>query len=208
MMFKRLFGGGDDAPPPSVEFPWQAGPGSFFKTGFIAPDGLASSELQVTGVHALDLGAHVRRVLTIESLDLGKLQLWHGERDKIAIARLIDRRDVERLFDVDQFALLFDHDEPPNLVLERRKERKGFVGWTDAVYRQEGAQEAYIQDVDPDETEVGDALGKGVRAVDHYRLVGDDREHALEAIVHDGGRTDVALIALLAVTVVEEIWTA
>ena len=39
------------------------------------------------------------------------------------------------------------------------------------------------------------------------RLVDDQRGHALEAYVHDGGRTDVALVALLSASVVEEVWS-
>ena len=208
-MFARLFGRRDrDAPAPAADHACDLGPGGFAKLGFVAPEGLARAELQVTGIHALDLGGAVRRVLEVESVTLRRLEMWRGERGTIAIARPIDRPDVERLFDLESFARLFDPDEPPSLTLERIGEPPGFEGWSAATYRQEAAQEAYRHDTDPAATRIGETLDGDVRAFDFYRLVSDRRGHALEACVHDGGRTDVALVALLSESVVEEIWSA
>ena len=208
-MFGRLFGGrGRDAPSPAVGHACDLGPGGFVKLGFVAPEELARAELQVTGVHALDLGGAVRRVLAVESTTLRRLEMWRGERGTIAIARPVDRPDVERLFDLESFARLFDPDEPPNLTLERIGEPPGFEGWTAATYRQEAAREAYRHDTDPATTGIGATLDDDVRVFDFYRLVSDRRGHALEAYVHDGGRTDVALVALLPESIVEEIWSA
>lgn len=208
-MFGGLFGGrGKDAPAPAASHACDLGPGGFIKLGFVAPEGLARAELQVSGIHALDLGGTVRRVMAVESMTLRRLEMWRGERGTIAIARLIDRPDVERLFDLQSFARLFDPDEPPNLTLERIGEPAGFEGWTAATYRQEAAREAYLHDTDPATTSIGTTLDDDVRMFDFYRLVSDRRGHALEAYVHDGGRTDVALVALLPESIVEEIWSA
>ncbi len=208
MMFGRLFGGrGKDAPAPAASHACDLGPGGFLKLGFVAPEGLAQADLQVTGVHAVDLGSAVRRVLAVEAMTLGRLEMWRGERGTIALARPVARPDVERLFDLDAFARLFDPDEPANLVLERIAEPAGFEGWTAPTYRQEAAQEAYLHDADPAAAAIGATLEDDVRTFDFYRLVSDRRGHALEACVHDGGRTDVALVALLPETVVEEVWS-
>lgn len=208
-MLGRLFGGrGKDAPAPAVGHACDLGPGGFVKLGFVAPEGLARAELQVAGIHALDLGGTVRRVLAVEATTLRRLEMWRGERGTIAIARQIDRPDVESLFDLESFARLFDPDEPPNLTLDRIGEPPGFEGWTAATYRQEAAREAYRHDADPATASIGATLDDDVRGFDFYRLVSDRRSHALEAHVHDGGRTDVALVALLPETVVEEIWSA
>lgn len=207
-MLGRLFGGrGREAPAPAVSHACDLNPGGFVKIGFVAPEELARAELQVTGIHALDLDGAVRRVLTVESTTLRRLEMWRGERGTIAIARPVDRPDVERLFDIESFARLFDPDGPANLTLERIGEPPSFAGWTAPAYRQEAAREAYRHDADPAATNIGATLGDDVRAFDFYRLVSDRRGHALEAYVHDGGRTDVALVALLPETVVEEIWS-
>ena len=209
MMFGGLFGGrgkGGDAPAPAASHACDLNPGGFLKLGFVAPEGLARADLQVAAVHAVDLGGAVRRVLAVEAVGLGRLEMWRDERGAIALARPLDRPDVARLFDLDSFARLFDPDEPANLVIERIAEPAGFDGWTAPRYRQEAAREAYRHDADPARTAIGAALDKDVRAFDFYRLVSDRRGHALEARVHDGGRTDVALVALLPETVVEEIW--
>lgn len=208
MMFGRLFGGrGKDKPAPAVEHPCDLAQGGFLKLGFVAPEGLVQAELQVTGIHAIDLGSAVRRVLTVEAIGLGKLEMWRGERGTIALARPLDRPDVERLFDIDEFSRLFDPDEPANVVLERLAEPAGLEGWTAQVYRQEAAQEAYRHDADPAVTAIGASLDDEARPFDFIRLVGDQRGHALEAYVHDGGRTDVVLVALLSETAVEEVWS-
>lgn len=208
-MFSRLFGGRDrEAPAPAVSHACDLGPGGFVKLGLVAPEGLAGAELQVTGIHALDPGGAIRRVLAVESMTLGGLEMWRGERGTIAIARQVDRPVVENLFDLDSFARLFDPDEPANVALKRIGEPPGFEGWTAPTYRQEAAREAYRHDADPATSPIGDALDDDVRVFDFYRLVSDRRGHALEAHVHDGGRTDVALVALLPETIVEEIWSA
>ena len=203
-MFGRLFGRREEpehAAPPAAHA-WDLRPGSFLRLGFVAPEGLARAELEVRGVHALDFSGNVRRVLTVEALALGRLLLWRGERGAVAMGRPVDRPDVERLFDLGEFARLFDLEGAGNLVLDRLAEPADFAGWTAPVYRQEAAQEAFRREADP---LAGDS-GAG-QPFDFYRLVDDRRRHALEAYVHDGGRTDVVVAALLDESVVEEIWS-
>lgn len=207
-MFGKLFGGrGKDKPAPAVEHPCDLAPGGFLKLGFVAPEGLVQAELQVTGVHAIDLGSAVRRVLTVEALGLGKLQMWRGERGTIAFSRPVDRPDVEKLFDIGEFSRLFDLDEPANVVLDRLAEPAGFEGWTARAYRQEAAQEAYRHDADPTVTTIGADLDDEAHPFDFIRLVDDQRGHAIEAYVQDGGRTDVSVVALLSENAVEEVWS-
>lgn len=207
MMLGRLFGRRDDAAPaPPPAHPCGLAAGGFLKLGLAAPEGLAGAELQVVGVHALDFGHEVRRVLAVEAAGSDRFEMWRGEAGRIAFARLADRPDVARLFDLDRFARLFDPEEPANLALSRRAEPPGFGGWTAPVYRQEAAREAWRHDSDPDAAAVGRELDDGARGFDFYLLVGDRRRRAVEARVHDGGRTEVALVAMLPGSAVEEIW--
>ncbi len=210
-MFRRLFGGRSDdkAPAREVSQAWDLRPGDFLKMGYAAPEGLSDAELQVKKVHALALGGagRVRRVLTLDGGG-GKFMLWRGEGDKLALARDLGRKQVERLFDIDEFARLFDHDETPNLVLERQSEAAGLDGWTTSLYRQEAAQEAYIQDHDPADVTFDGTVTDDAQAIDFYRLVGDERRFALEALVFDGGRTDVIAVALVGHSAVAELWPA
>lgn len=210
-MFRRLFGGGSKDPPPrQPDHAWELGPGDFVKFGFTAPDGLKAVEAQVTGVAALDLGGagRVRRVLTLDVPGGGTVTLWRGGDGRIALGREVLREMVEELFDLAIFSQLFDPDVPPQIVLERKAEPDGFERWTGALYRQEAAQQAYRHDDDPDtalilETRTSDAV-----ELDFYRLVSDDRRHAVEVQVYDGGRTDVTLVAELPESTVEEMWSA
>jgi hypothetical protein len=210
-MFRRLFGGRseDKTPAREVSDAWDLRPGDFLKMGYAAPEGMSDAELQVTKVHALDLGGagRVRRVLTLDGGG-AEFMLWRGEDGKLALARELRRNQVEQLFDIDEFARLFDHEETPNLVLQRTSVPGGLDGWTTALYRQEAAQEAYIQDQDPATTEFDDTVTDDARTIDFYRLVGDERRFALEGQVFDGGRTDVIAIAFVGNSAIAELWPA
>ena len=188
---------------------WELRPGDFLKLALIAPEGLSGAELQVTAVHAVDFGGagKVRRVLTLDGPD-GPVTLWREGHDKLAIGREVLRADVERLFDIDVFATLFDSDGPGVLTLERRGEPPGLEGWTTPVYRQEGGSVAYLHHQDPDQSKIDATLTDDAEGFDHYRLVGDRRRHALEIAVFDGGRTDVTVIVIAPESLVEELWTA
>ena len=201
-MLRRLFGRKEEPPPRRAAHAWELRSGDFVKFGFVAPHGLSQAELQVVSVHALDLGGpgKIRRV---QGLGGGRA-LWRDERGALAVALEIQRPTVERLFDLDEFARLFDSDEPPNLTLNRRRELPELEGWTAPIYRQEAALQAYRHEGDPGSaTEL-----RGGEEFDHYRLVGDRRRFAVEVAVFDGGRTDVALVALASESIVEEIWAA
>ncbi len=201
-MLRRLFGRKEEPPPRQAAHAWDLRSGDFVKFGFVAPHGLSQAELQVASVHALDLGGagKIRRVLGFD----GGRELWRDERDTLAVALRIQRPTVKRLFDLDKFARLFDPDEPPNLTLKRRRELPELEGWTAPVYRQEAAHQGYRHEGDP-----GSATDlPGGEGFDHYRLVGDRRRFAVEVAVFDGGRTDVALVALASESIVEEIWAA
>lgn len=209
-MFRKLFGGGGDDPPPPAEHPWELGPGDFLKLGFTAPEGLSAQELQIASVHALDLGGPqlVRRVLVADNAAGDRFMLWRADGGQVAFAREVLRPVVEKIFDIDEFARLFDPDEPSNLSLSRKAEPPEFAGWTTPVYRQEGEQEAYRHMADPDETKIGTELTDDAEVFDFYRLVGDRRQFALEAHVFDGGRTDVWVVTHLDESMVEEMWQA
>ena len=211
-MLRRLFGGRSKAesPPRQATHAWELQVGDFVKFGFVAPHGLSQAELQVAAVHALDLGGpqKIRRVITLDGGAEGRYSLWQDERSALAVAHEINRPVVERLFDVDEFARLFDPDQSPNLTLHRRQELPELEGWTTSVYRQEAAEQAYRHARDPALTTIDDQLGADAEGFDHFRLVGDRRRFAVEVAVLDGGRTDVTLIAIGSESIVEEMWSA
>lgn len=210
-MFGKLFGrGGNDTPPPAAEYPWDLKPGDFMKLGFTAPEGLSAEELQVSSVHALDLGGPqmIRRVLTAETGDGAQFLVWKSDDGQVAFAREILRPVVEKTFDIEEIGAMFDQDGSSLPTLNRQAEPSDLEGWTTALYRQEAAIEAYRHDTDPKETKIGTDLDDDAQPFDFYRLVGDKRQFAFEAMVSEGGRTDIYLITYLSTSVVEEMWQA
>ena len=210
-MFRKLFGaGGGETPPPAPEYPWELKSGDFLKLRVTAPEGLSAEELQVVSVHALDLGGpHMdRRVLTAETGDGAQYLLWKSDDGQVAFAREILRPVVEQVFDVEEIGALFEQDGSSLPILNRRAEPLELAGWTTALYRQEVAIEAYRHNHDPKKTEIGSDLTDDAQSFDFYRLVGDKRQFALEAMVLDGGRTNIYLISYLSTSTVEEMWQA
>ena len=61
---------------------------------------------------------------------------------------------------------------------------------------------------DPATATLDEHVTSDAEGVDHYRLVSDDRRHAVEIQVFDSGRTDVLAVALLTPGSVEELWPA
>ena len=150
----------------------------------------------------------VRRVLTAETGDGARFLLWKSDDGQVAFAREILRLVVEQVFDVEEIGALFEQDGSSLPTLNRRAEPPELAGWTTTLYRQEVAIEAYRHDHDPKKTEIGSDLTDDARPLDFYRLVGDKRQFALEAMVLDGGRTDIYLISYLSTSTVEEMWQA
>jgi len=98
-------------------------------------------------------------------------------------------------------------DDPDNTdhrltLMNTIDEVEGFVGQS---YFQERTNEAYRSTRDCRETTLSD---DDWAAFDYKLMVSDDRQHAIRIEVFDGGRTDVFLIAYLALNKVEEYWPA
>lgn len=171
---------------------WDCEPGDFVRIALTGPGGLENENLEAERVLRLNEGnGQVRRIVEFTTAKGLTVRIWRGEGDRVALAREAVRAQVEELFRRKRFAMLFQADEPPTVVLERKREPEELAGWTSEIYRQEGAWNAGYEDG----TEI-----------DRYRLVSDERSHAVEVEVFDGGRTQIWLIALRAERVVEELW--
>ncbi len=204
-MLRRFFGKGRDERPrrSPAEHAWEIGVGGFMKFGLLAPpEGLAEADVVVKAVHALHLDeGHIRRVLEAEVVGLGPLAIWKGDGGRLAVARPALVTVMEQAFGRKKLRKLVEGD---GFSLAAKRTPPGFGGWLSGkTYRQEAAREAYRHECDPEETEIGSGL-EGATAFDFYRLVSDERSHAVEIQVHDGGRTEARLVALLEERHVEE----
>jgi hypothetical protein len=111
---------------------------------------------------------------------------------------------VEALFDLDDFALLFD-DESHNII-PRKTEPQELSAWTSESYMQEiFSEHGYFHK--------GDYRGKTVPlsesegdSFDYYLAIDNSRQYVIEAEVYDGGETDVLITIRRPITDIEEMW--
>ncbi len=211
-LFKSLLGGGDKSPPArTVESPKDLQPGDMLKMEFSEQTLISGQTLKVSEQVFYDISAveNCKTVSTLEGADqrvLLSVSTVNPDRPlELAISVLPEK--VFDLFGHDQFVAIFDEPDNTDHRIQRRtnvelNELQGFVGDS---YFQERTNEAYRSKKDCRSETLTDADWDGF---DYKLLVTDDRCHAVRIEIYDGGRTDVYLIAYLALNKVEEYWLA
>ncbi len=211
-LFKSLLGGGDKSPPArTVESPKDLQPGDMLKMEFSEQTLISGQTLKVSEQVFYDISAveNCKTVSILEGADqrvLLSVSTVNPDRPlELAISVLPEK--VFELFGHDQFVAIFDEPDNTDHRLQRRTnvelgELQGFVGDS---YFQERTNEAYRSKKDCRSETLTDADWGGF---DYKLLVTDDRCHAVRIEVYDGGRTDVYLMAYLALNKVEEYWLA
>jgi hypothetical protein len=114
---------------------------------------------------------------------------------------------VKELFDLEEFARIFNPEVETPVTLERIKEPESLADWTGGVYYQELGHQAYISNEDYRHryltTDTADW-----EMLDYALLVSEDRRFAVQTEVYDGGRTEVSLLVYLPLDKIEEMWAA
>lgn len=211
-LFRSILGGGDKSPPArTVKSPKDLQPGDMLKMEFCEQTLMSGQTLKVSEQVFYDISAveNCKMVSILEGADqrvLLSVSTVNPDRPlELAIPVLPEK--VFDLFGHDQFVALFDEPDNTDHRIQRRSnvelnELHGFVGGS---YFQERTNEAYRSKKDcRSET----LTGTDWDGFDYKLLVTDDRCHAVRIEVFDGGRTDVYLIAYLALNKVEEYWLA
>lgn len=207
-----MFGGGDKSPPSRpVESPKDLKVGDMLKMEFAEQTLISGQTLKVSEQLFYDISAveNCKTVSIMEGVDqrvLLSTSTVNPERPlEVAMAVLPER--IFEIFNRDQFVAIFE--EPDNTDHRIRQktnvelnELQGFVGGS---YFQERTNEAYRSKKD---CRGKTLLDSDWDAFDYKLMVTDDRHHAVRIEVFDGGRTDVYLIAYLALNKVEEYWPA
>ncbi|MEW5011511.1 MAG: hypothetical protein AB1Y22_08110, partial [Cycloclasticus sp.] len=125
---------------------------------------------------------------------------------EVAVAILPEK--VFELFKRQQFVAIFDEPDNTNHRLQRKTkvaELNDLEGFIASSYFQERTNEAYRSQKDGRNNTLDESDWLGF---DYKLMVSDDRQHAIRIEIYDGGRTDVYLIAYLALSKVEEYFPA
>jgi len=214
-LFKSLFGGGDKSPPTAaIESPKDLHVGDMLKMEFaeqalISAQTLKVSEQLFYDVSSVEKSKVVSIMSGVEPRVLLSTSSVNPDRPlEVAVAILPDK--VFELFKRQQFVAIFDEPDNTNHRLQRKakvkvnelNELEGFVA---SSYYQERTNEAYRSQKDCRNKTLDESDWLGF---DYKLMVSDDRQHAIRIEIYDGGRTDVYLIAYLALSKIEEYFPA
>lgn len=211
--FRSMLGGGDSLPPAGpIESPDGLKTGDMVKMEFAEQLLISSQTLKVTEQLFYDLSA-------VESCKTVSIMQGADQRVLISTSTVNPDRPLEvaisvlpekvfRIFKRKKFTAIFEQPDNTDHRISRKidadtdNELQGFVGDS---YFQERTNEAYRSKKDCRKNTLA---GSDWTGFDYKLMVSDDRRHAVRIEVFDGGRTDVYLIAYLALNKIEEYWPA
>ncbi len=204
---KSMFGGGDEPPPRSIESPKDLKTGDILKMEFSSQSLISGQTLKVLSQTFYDVSA-VEKCKIVSSMEGADKRIYLSEssvnpEQPLEVAISVLPETIFKLFKEDKFVAIFD--EPDNTdhrlnLINSLDEVDGFIATS---YYQERTNEAYRSSKDCRQTKLTD---DDWDAFDYKLMVSDDRQHAIRIEVFDGGRTDVFLIAYLALNKVDEYW--
>jgi len=213
--FKSVFSGGDDkksSTPVNIESPKDLKVADMLKMEFAEQTLISGQTLKVSEQFFYDISAveNCKTVSIMEGADqrvLLSTSTVNPDRPlELAISVLPET--VFKLFKRKKFAAIFDEPDNSNHRLELKSgvgelnELEGFVANS---YFQERTNEAYRGTKDCRHDTLSESDWS---AFDYKLMVSDDRQNAIRIEVFDGGRTDIYLIAYLALNKVDEYWPA
>jgi hypothetical protein len=212
-LFKSMFGGGDKSPPTGpIESPKDLHLGDMLKMEFAEQTLISAQTLKVSEQVFYDVSA-VEDCKTVSIMSGAEQQIMlstssvNPERPlEVAIAILPEK--VFDIFNREQFVAIFDEPDNSNHRLQSKanlSELNELQGFVSKSYFQERTNEAYRSKKDCRDNSLN---GSDWSGFDYKLMVSDDRQHAIRIEVYDGGRTDVYLIAYLALSKVEEYFPA
>ena len=127
-------------------------------------------------------------------------------KSSAAFSIKIERRDVEALFDMEQFSSIFDSEFPTRLHV--KKNEGPLSAWLADIYEQDGESERgffYRQDYRGSQPPITEGSGE---PFDYYSLYNDEGTHALEVEVWGNGETDILLTLYRPLSDIRELWPA
>ncbi|XQW84194.1 hypothetical protein ACOYR1_13770 [Thalassotalea piscium] len=162
---------------------------------FALPEHLRSQQFQVTEINSYEFENETQTEWVLTGSNNIELYLSLDVDDKtyLKFSIKIVHQDVESLFDLDEFATIFD--EPGNAVLTRQDDSDHTTGWTSEAYQQRiYAQVGYFHRKDHRQDKLSEFEGKDSgEQFELYQLLDQDEQYGVELEVWQDGDTDVFL---------------
>lgn len=207
-LFKKWFGK-ETEQPRVLNHPKDLMPGDLlqFSDSFSLPKQLRGQTFQVAEVNTYQFQREYETEFTLKGDDreLFYMTVSGGVSPVVSISRRIHRGIVEQLFDLDQFAGIFEEHEQTTLPLQQPVDE--YSGWLSDIYHQEiFAETGYYVKGDHRTNGVSYDANNEDESFDYYSLISPDEKAAIELEVYDGGETEVCLTIWLAIEDVKDMW--
>jgi len=194
-----------------LDHPGKLAMGDIVKFGFNDLSGISNQEIIIKNILTYDVNPGSSPITACCFQAGGReYQLFSMpgvSNDTFAIALKVFPEDVESIFSIDEFAYILDEDSGDQHTLGRKNQPDQFSGWTSQRYVQEAGHEGYLHKGDFRDIALPDDKESCI-PFSYYYLVSEDRKHAIQIEVYDGGRTEVFLIAYVPQRYIEEMWPA
>jgi hypothetical protein len=162
---------------------------------FGLPEALRKQEFQVSSVNSYEFEHKTLAEWVLIGSNDVELYLTLDEDDKtyLKFSLKILHQDVETLFDLEQFATLFD--EPGQAQLERKSDSVNTNGWSDDIYRQSSfAKVGFFHRIDHRSQQLSAYEGKDSgEQFELYELFNEDQNKGIDVEVWQDGDTEIFL---------------
>ncbi len=175
---------------------------------FGLPEQLRDKMFKVIGICTYQFEHGNDTSFSLESTDTDHINLTiesDAGRETAAFSFVVDRSVVEELFDLDEFAQVFDGEDAMSLTL---KNEAGLDGWLAAGYHQEiKGEKGYFYDKDYRDSAPPVHDGDG-EPFEYYFLLSKDETKGVEIEVFAGGETEVSLTLYCDLEMIKDLFPA
>lgn len=210
---KSIFGGKEKTPTRHLTHPREFACGDIVKFKLFTPPPLANDNFTIAEVNTYDYQSGNETEFVLRGTGNQTLFMGIDESDdevELRISIKLPRTVVEKLFDLEQFSVIFD-DEQAQLTLNKdlnlESDWSWLTEWTAPQYNQNShSVRGYYHKGDYRNKTLSDSADDSDE-LDYYSLISDDENHYIEVEVFDGD-TDVMVTRLFSQDDIEEMWPA
>ena len=187
--------------------------GDMVEFALMSQAGLTNKSFQVSKIWTLDLGGdrHKRIYFQLDDTETN-IRLRVVDKDTIELGLEVYPDTLLEVFSEADIATILDPDSGVNhrlkAIISMTDLPQALVGWVVKKYRQEGFELAYRYEDDYRNKSLPEHIDGCEEGCDFAWLISDDRQHALEFRVFDGGRTEAHLCAYIPLRKIDTLWPA
>lgn len=187
--------------------------GDMVEFALMSQAGLTNKSFQVSKIWTLDLGGdrHKRIYFQLDDTETN-IRLRVVDKDTIELGLEVYPETLLKVFSEADISTILDPDSGVNhrlkAIISMTDLPQALVGWVVKKYRQEGFELAYRYEDDYRNKSLPEHIDGCEEGCDFAWLISDDRQHALEFRVFDGGRTEAHLCAYIPLRKIDALWPA